>query len=94
MALPLQPRPRYLAGMDPSLSPDQCRSLREAVRTRINYLHGVGVQMYQLGAVDGDPLFDLFGQAERALQRLSDELHNRSIPSSGRRPWEPGGALS
>jgi hypothetical protein len=47
--------------------------------------------MYWLGATDGDPLFDLFGEAERALQRLSDELHNRSI-SGQRRPWEPGGS--
>jgi hypothetical protein len=80
--------------MDPALSPDQYRALRESIRKRMNYLHGVRVRMYQLGAVDGDPLFDLFGAAERALRRLSEELHNRSIPSGGRRPWEPGGAES
>jgi hypothetical protein len=44
-----------------------------------------------LGATDGDPLFDLFGQAEQALQRLSDELHDRSIPSGPRQPLGPGG---
>ena len=58
----------------------------------MNYLHGVRVRMYQLGAVDGDALFDLFGEAERALRRLSDELHNPSI-SGPRRPWEPGDAI-
>jgi hypothetical protein len=47
--------------------------------------------MYRLGARDGDPLFDLFGETEAALRCLAEELHNRSIPSSGRRPWEPGG---
>ena len=56
----------------------------------MNYLRGVRVRMYQLGAVDGDPLFDLFGHAEAALQRLSEELHNRSI-TGPRRLWEPGG---
>jgi hypothetical protein len=71
--------------------PDQYRALREAVRKRMNYLHGVRVRMYQLGAVDGDPLFDLFGEAERMLRRLSEELHNRSIPSGQRRPRELGG---
>ena len=76
--------------MDSALAPDQLCALREAVRARMNYLHGVRVRMYQLGAVDGDPLYDLFGEAERALQRLSDELHNRSL-SGPRRPWEPGG---
>jgi hypothetical protein len=76
--------------MDPPLSRDQYRALREAVRKRMNYLHGVRVRMYRLGAVDGDPHYDLFGQAERALQRLSEELHNRSI-TGPRRPWEPGG---
>jgi hypothetical protein len=40
--------------------------------------------------VTGDPQYDLFGEAERALQRLSYELHNRSL-SGPRRPWEPGG---
>ena len=51
---------------------------------------GARVCMYQLGALDGDPLFDLFVEAERVLPRLSEELHNRSTPSGGRRPWEPG----
>ena len=77
--------------MDPALTPQQYRAQREAIRKRMNYLHGVRVRMYQLGAVDGDPLFDLFGQAEAALRRLLEELHNSSIPSSGPRPWEPGG---
>jgi hypothetical protein len=77
--------------MDPSLSPDQYRALREAIRGRMNYLHGCRVRMYRLGAKDGDPLFDLFGEAEAAIRCLVDELHNRSIPSGGRRPWEPGG---
>jgi hypothetical protein len=52
----------------------------------MNYLHGCRVRMYQLGAVEGDPMYDLFGLAERALQRLSDELHHRSI----RGPRGPG----
>jgi hypothetical protein len=56
------------------------------------YLHGSRVRMYWLRATDGDPLFDLFGQAERALQRLPDELHNQSIPSGPRQPLEPGGS--
>jgi hypothetical protein len=77
--------------MDPSLSSDQFRALRGAVRTRMHYLHGCRVRMYRLGARDGDPLFDLFGETEAALRCLAEELHNRSIPSSGRRPWEPGG---
>jgi hypothetical protein len=47
--------------------------------------------MYRLGVTDGDPLFDLFGEAERALQRLSDELHERSIPSGPRQPLERDG---
>lgn len=80
---------RYLACVDPILSADQFRALREAIRSRMNYLHSVRVRMYQLGATDGDPVYDLFGQAERALQRLSDELHNRSLDRD-RRPWEPG----
>jgi hypothetical protein len=47
--------------------------------------------MYWLAATVGDPQFDLFGQQERALQRLSDESHNRSTPSGPRQPLEPGG---
>jgi hypothetical protein len=61
--------------MDPSLSPNQYRAHREAIRKRMNYVHGCRVRMYQLGAVDGDPLFDLFGEAERALRRLSEECN-------------------
>jgi len=90
VALLVQPRPRDLAGTDPTLSPDQLVALREAVRTRMNYPHGVRARMYQLGATGGDPLFDPFGEAGRALQRPSDELHSRSI-SGPRRPWGPGG---
>ena len=86
----VQPRPRDLAGTDPTLSPDQLVAFREAVHTRMNYPHGVRARMYQLGAVTGDPQYDLYGQAERALQRLGDELHSRSI-SGPRRPWGPGG---
>lgn len=76
--------------MDPSLTADQLCALREAVRSRMNYMHCVRVRMYRLGAEAGDPLYDLFGEAERALQRLSDELHDRSL-SGPRRSWEPGG---
>jgi hypothetical protein len=56
----------------------------------MNYLHGVPVRMYQVGGVPGDPLYDLFGEAVRALQRLSDGLHSRSI-GGPRPPREPGG---
>jgi hypothetical protein len=79
--------------MDPALSPDQYRALRAAVRGRANCLHRIRVPRFQRGATDGDPLYDLFGQAERALQPLSGELHNRSIRGP-RRPWEPGGTGS
>jgi uncharacterized membrane protein YtjA (UPF0391 family) len=81
--------PRYLAGMDPALSPDQYRALREAVRTRMNYLHGVRVRMSRLGAVDGDPLKDRFGRAERAMTRLGNAPHDKTIVPGDRRPGRP-----
>jgi hypothetical protein len=70
------------------LTPDQARVLRDAVRARMNYLHSVRVRMYQLGVQDGDPVFDLFGEAEQAMSRLAAELHNRSLPG---RPDALGG---
>jgi hypothetical protein len=71
------------------LTPEQARTLRDAVRSRMNYLHAVRNRMYQLGVREGDQLFDLFGEAEQALTRLATELHNRLIVVGGRRPWEP-----
>jgi hypothetical protein len=73
------------------LTPEQARTLRDAVRSRMNYLHGVRVRMYRVG-LTGDPLYDLFGEAERALTRLAAELHSRSIVIGERRPCEPGGS--
>jgi len=80
--------PRYLAGMD--ITPDQARVLRDAVRSRMGYLHGVKVRMYQLGVGPGDGLYDLFDQAGQSLCRLADELHGRAIGDCSRRPWELG----
>ena len=74
--------------MDP-LTPSQAAALRDAVRDRTNYLHKVRNRMYQLGARPGDRLYDLFAAAEAVLQRLGDELHDRSIVRGERRPWEP-----
>jgi hypothetical protein len=45
----------------------------------MNYLHRVRMRMYQLGAQDGDQLDELFGEAGRAMTRLTDELHDLSI---------------
>jgi hypothetical protein len=74
------------------LTPDQARVLRDAVRARVNYLHGVRVRMYQLRVPADDPLYRLFGEAEAVLTRLATELHNRSIVVGDRRPWESGGS--
>jgi hypothetical protein len=43
-----------------------------------------------LGVGPGDPLYDLFQQAEDALRRLAAELHDRSIVCGDRRPRGPG----
>ena len=74
------------------LTRDRAGALRDAIRSRANYLHRVKMRMYQLGAT-ADPLYDLFDQAEQALTRLATALHNRSLDGP-RRPWEPGGAGS
>jgi hypothetical protein len=71
------------------LTPDQARVLRDAVRDRKNYLHKVKVRMCQLSTGPGDGLYDLFDQAEKALTRLAEELHGRTIAVGDRRPWEP-----
>jgi hypothetical protein len=72
------------------LTPDQAQTLRDAVRSRMDFLHAVRVRMYGLGVGPGDPLYDLFGEAEEALTRLAAELHGRSIVVGDRRPWEAG----
>ena len=74
------------------LTPDQARALRDAVRSRMNYLHSVRVRMYQLGVQPGDTVYDLFGQAEDALTRLAAALHDRTLVLGDRRPWEADGS--
>jgi hypothetical protein len=69
------------------LTPDQARVLRDAVRSRANYFHRVRVRMYRIGIHKTEPLYELFGLAEEAVQRLAAELHNRSLGPG--RPWEP-----
>jgi len=76
--------------MDLPLCSNQLLALRDADRSRIANLHGCRARRYELGAKDGNPPFDLCGQAEAAL-RLSEELHNRSVTSGPRRPLERGG---
>jgi hypothetical protein len=83
------PGTAYLTGMD--LTPQQAVALRDAIRSRMNYLHRVKVRMYQLGVGPGDRLYDLFDAAEVALSRLAEDLHGRSLDAE-RRPWEPGPA--
>ena len=85
--LSLNGRSRYLAGMEP-LTPDQARVLRDAIRSRTNYLHAVKNRMGQLGAGPGHPLYDLFAEAEAVMTRLAAELHDLTI-TRARRPWEP-----
>ena len=76
-----------MAGMEP-LTSVQARILRDAIRSRTNYLHVVRNRMGALGAGPGDRLYDLFAEAEAALTRLATELHDRTI-TGARRPWEP-----
>lgn len=85
--LAVRDQSRYVAGMEP-LTPDQARVLRDAIRTRTNYLHAVRNRMEQRGAGPGDRLYDLFTEAEAVLTRLAAELHDLTIVRE-RRPWEP-----
>jgi hypothetical protein len=71
------------------ITPAQAGKLRDAVRNRMSYFHAVKVRMYQLNVGPGDRLYDLFDQAEAALRRLAEELHNLSL-GPGRRYLEPG----
>jgi hypothetical protein len=70
------------------LTPDQARTLRDAVRQRANFFHAVKIRMYRLGVGPGDELYDQFHEAEDVLRRLATHLHDRSIIRGGRRPWE------
>jgi hypothetical protein len=56
----------------------QAEILRDAVRKRANYFHAVTNRMQRLGVGPGDPLYDLFKQAEDSTSRLVLALHDKT----------------
>lgn len=69
------------------LTPQQAEILRDAVRKRANYSHGVKVRMNAVVVGPGDSLYDLFDETEKAVNRLVSALHDRTFHKMRPR-WE------